>query len=77
MPFALSATFGRPLFGSSLDNTLRLLGRPQSGAVGEWVLVEMRVDAVVDGVGHVTSNLWNDRLELLAIGTQTCVVTES
>lgn len=72
VPFALSATFGRPLFGSSLDNTLRFVADEPS----EWILIEMQVDAVRHGIGHVTSTVWSEGGALLALGTQTCVVSE-
>lgn len=71
VPMALSDTIGRELFGSSLDNTMRFITR----STDEWVLAEMQVETVADGVGHVGTRLWTPAGVLLATGSQTCAVT--
>jgi acyl-CoA thioesterase-2 len=72
VPMALSEIIGRPTFGSSLDNTMRFVAR----STDEWVLAEMQVESVLDGVGHVSTRLWTPGGTLLALGSQTCAVTE-
>lgn len=71
VPLALSDTIGRPMFGSSLDNTMRFTSR----STDEWVLAEMQVETIVDGVGHVGTRLWSPDGTLLATGAQTCAVS--
>lgn len=71
VPMALSDTIGRPMFGSSLDNTMRFVTR----STDEWVLAEMQVETVSDGVGHVGTRLWSPSGALLATGSQTCAVS--
>lgn len=72
VPLVLTSTFGRPMFGSSLDNTVRYLGRAEV----DWILAELEVDWVRDGVGHVTTSLWTEAGQCLALCSQTCVVSE-
>ena len=71
-PPALSAAVGRRVFGASLDNTVRFIDRAQS----EWILAEMTVDSIRDGIGHGTTYVWTQCGRLLAIATQTCAVSE-
>ncbi|MGF1598462.1 MAG: acyl-CoA thioesterase [Acidimicrobiales bacterium] len=70
VPLALSTALGHRVFGASLDNTCRFVDR----AGGEWLLVEMAVDGVVDGIAHCTAHAWADDGRLLAVATQTCTV---
>ncbi len=72
VPLVLTSTFGRPMFGSSLDNTIRYLGR----ADVDWILADLAVDWVRDGVGHVSTSLWTETGQCLAVCSQTCVVSE-
>lgn len=72
VPFGLTAALGRPVFGASLDNTLRLVEREAA----DWVLVETAVDAIVSGIGQVSARVWSPGGALLALATQTCVVSE-
>jgi len=72
VPMALSAALGRPVFGSSLDNTMRVVER----AATPWVLAELTLDSLTDGIAHVTGRAWTDGGVLLAVGSQTCVVAD-
>lgn len=72
VPMALSASLGRPVFGASLDNTLRVVER----AATPWVLAELTLDSLADGVAHVAGRAWTDTGVLLAVGSQTCVVAD-
>ncbi|MDH4076699.1 MAG: thioesterase family protein, partial [Acidimicrobiia bacterium] len=72
VPMALSASLGRPVFGASLDNTVRVVER---GAT-PWVLAELTLDSLSDGIAHVTGRAWSDAGVLLAVGSQTCVVAD-
>lgn len=56
--------------GTSLDNTIRF-GRPVES---DWVLVDMRAHAMVDGYGHGTVHLWSEAGVLVATAAQTCIM---
>ena len=56
--------------GNSLDNTLRV-ARP---APTEWVLLDIRVDAVHHGFGHGTVHMWAEDGTLLAVASQSCIL---
>lgn len=71
VPMALTAVLGRPVFGSSLDNTVRVVDR----APTDWVLAEFTIDSVAQGIAHVGGRVWTRDGVLLATGSQTCVVT--
>lgn len=72
VPFSLTAALDRPVFGASLDNTVRFVDR----ACAEWVLVDTAVEALVAGIGQVSARVWSPEGHLLALATQTCVVSE-
>jgi acyl-CoA thioesterase len=55
---------------NSLDNTLRIVHVRAT----EWVLLDIHVDAVHDGVGHGTVHLWSEERELLAIASQSAKI---
>jgi len=40
----------------------------------EWVLCDIRIDAVVDGYGHGNANLWSQNGSLLATASQSMSV---
>jgi acyl-CoA thioesterase len=58
--------------GTSLDNTVRF-GLPARPGV-EWVLLDMRGLALVDGYGHGNTHLWGPDGTLLATASQTCIM---
>lgn len=70
-PPSIGSAVGRRVYGASLDNTIRFVDR----ATCDWLLVEMRVDSLVDGIGHGTCHVWAEDGKLLAIATQTCAVS--
>jgi acyl-CoA thioesterase len=55
--------------GTSLDNTIRIGGRPANAS--PWVLLEIFPDLAADGFGHGTARLWSAAGELLGVATQT------
>jgi len=63
---AVSARAG----GSSLDHTFRLVQMKPT----DWVLCEFRIDAIHDGVGHGTANLFANDGTLLAAGSQSYLI---
>ena len=58
--------------GTSLDNTVRFGSPARLGA--EWVLLDMRGLALVDGYGHGITHLWDPDGTLLATASQTCIL---
>lgn len=72
LPMGLRAALGRDLFGTSLDNTIRYVARSDA----EWVLADLQVDVLDDGVAHGTVHLWTPQGELLAVASQTCGMRE-
>lgn len=72
VPMALSAALDRPVFGASLDNTVRVVER----APTDWVLAELSLDALSNGIAHVSGRAWTADGVLLAVGSQTCIVTD-
>jgi len=72
VPFGISQAGGRRARSNSLDNTLRMV-RPHPT---EWVLADIRVQAVADGFGHGVVHLWSEDGTLLATASQSAVVRE-
>jgi acyl-CoA thioesterase len=70
LPTAVRASLGEAIWGSSLDNTVRVLRSETS----EWVLVDMRVDVVAHGFSVGTVYLWSSSGELLGLASQTTTV---
>jgi acyl-CoA thioesterase II len=70
--YAISELLGQPIFGTSIDNTLRMVcGHPT-----RWVLVDIQVQAVVGGFGHGHEQLWAEDGTLLATASQSAIVRE-
>jgi acyl-CoA thioesterase len=72
VPFGVGQALGRPISGNSIDNTLRMV-RP--GAT-EWVLADVRVQAVAGGFGHGVVHLWAQDGTLLATASQSVIVRD-
>lgn len=72
VPFGISQALGRRTRSNSLDNTLRMV-RPSPT---EWVLADIRVQAVSDGFGHGVVHLWAEDGTLLATASQSTTVRE-
>jgi acyl-CoA thioesterase II len=73
VPLAIRAALGRETaFGASLDNTVRYVARADT----EWVLADFAMSAIEDGIGHGSVRLWSPEGELLAVGSQTCMLRD-
>jgi acyl-CoA thioesterase II len=70
VPSGVGQALGRLLYVSSLDNTLRVVDvRPT-----EWVLCDIRMQAVHNGYAHGAMLLWSQEGSLLASASQSMVV---
>jgi acyl-CoA thioesterase len=72
VPFGILQACGVPLGSNSLDNTIRMVRDHPT----EWVLADIRVQAVADGFGHGVVHLWAEDGTLLATASQSAVVRE-
>ena len=75
VPFGIGQALGRRASSNSLDNTLRLV-RPSDVHPTEWVLADVRIQAVADGFGHGVVHLWAEDGTLLATASQSAIVRE-
>lgn len=73
VPFGIGQALGRRVSSNSLDNTLRMV-RPAEPHPTEWVLADVRVQAVADGFGHGVVHLWAEDGSLLATASQSAIV---
>ena len=62
----VSQALGRRAMSKSLDNTLRVVHLEPS----EWVLCDIRIQAVADGYGQGVAFLWSEEGALLATASQ-------
>ncbi len=65
MPFALGQALGLPAGGNSLDNTIRII----QPVASDWVLLDLRVQAVRNGFGHGLVHQWAQDGTLMATAT--------
>jgi acyl-CoA thioesterase len=72
VPFGISQAGGRRARSNSIDNTLRMVRVHPT----EWVLADIRVQAVADGFGHGVVHLWSEDGTLLATASQSTIVRE-
>jgi acyl-CoA thioesterase len=73
LPIAIRAAMARDsVFGASLDNTVRYVARADT----EWVLADFAMVAIDGGIGHGNVRLWAPDGELLAVGSQTCMLRD-
>ena len=70
VPFGISQAGGQRSRSNSLDNTLRMVRVHPT----EWVLADIRVQAVADGFGHGVVHLWAEDGTLLATASQSTTV---
>ena len=70
VPSGFPSATGRPITGSSLDNTIRLGDLVET----EWVLADIHVHAVVNGYGHGIAHLFAEDGTLLATASQSAFV---
>ena len=72
VPFGISQALGRRSRGNSIDNTLRMVRVHPT----EWVLADIRVQALAAGFGHGVVHLWAEDGTLLATASQSATVRE-
>lgn len=72
-PLAVCARLGRPLGGTSLDNTLRIVDPTPT----EWVLLELDADGLHRSVGHSTVKIWSQDGRLLGLAQQSAILRTS
>jgi acyl-CoA thioesterase-2 len=70
VPFGISQALGRVGGGNSLDNTLRVYRLVPT----EWVLLDIRIEAVARGFGHGVVHQWAEDGTLLATASQSTIV---
>jgi acyl-CoA thioesterase II len=70
VPFGIGQALGRYGGGNSLDNTLRVYRLVPA----EWVLLDIRVQAVAHGFGHGVVHIWAQDGTLLATASQSTIV---
>lgn len=70
VPLGIGVTLETDVTSNSLDNTIRICEIVDT----EWVLLDIRVDAVRGGFGHGTVHLWAEDGTLLAVASQSAVV---
>ena len=70
VPSGIGQALGRRAGGNSLDNTLRVAHRVPT----DWVLADIRVQAVADGFGHGLVHLWAEDGTLLGTASQSTIV---
>lgn len=62
----VSQPLGRRVMSRSLDNTLRMVRVVPT----EWILCDIRIQALVGGYGHGVAHLWSQDGELLGTASQ-------
>jgi len=70
VPFGIGQALGEQAGGNSLDNTLRVARLVPT----EWVLLDIRIDAITNGFGHGVVHLWAQDGTLLASASQSTIV---
>ncbi|MBA3654040.1 MAG: thioesterase family protein [Actinobacteria bacterium] len=70
VPSGISQALGLRAGGRSLDNTLRVARLVQT----EWVLLDVRIHAVANGMGHGLVHQWAEDGTLLATASQSAIV---
>lgn len=73
-PLGICVALGRPLGGTSLDNTLRI-AQPEFET--EWALLEIIPESFQHSIGHGSVRIWSESGELLAIAQQSCIIRTS
>jgi acyl-CoA thioesterase len=70
VPFGIGQALGEHAGGNSLDNTLRIARLVPT----EWVLIDIRIEAVGNGFGHGHVYLWSEDGTLMATASQSTIV---
>ncbi len=72
VPFGIGQALGMRAGGNSLDNTLRVAQLTEC----DWILADIRVDAVQHGFGHGLVHLWSEDGVLLGTASQSTMVRQ-
>lgn len=70
VPSGISQALGMRAGGRSLDNTIRIAQLVST----EWVLLDVRIHAVANGMGHGLVHQWAEDGALLATASQSAIV---
>ncbi len=70
VPFGIGQALGEAAGGNSLDNTLRISHLVPT----EWVLIDIRIEAIANGFGHGHVYLWSEDGTLMATASQSTIV---
>jgi acyl-CoA thioesterase II len=70
VPSGVAQALGRPSIGNSLDNTIRVVQLVPS----EWILCDISIQAIANGFGHGSANLWAEDGTLLGVASQSVIV---
>lgn len=70
VPAGIVMALGRQGGGSSLDNTLRIIQLVPT----TWVLCEFDAHGIANGMGHGDIHLYAESGDLLAVGSQSCLL---
>ncbi len=70
VPSGVAQALGRPAWGNSLDNTIRVLRQVPS----EWVLCDIHILGIANGFGHGRAHLWSEDGTLLGTASQSVIV---
>jgi acyl-CoA thioesterase-2 len=70
VPLGLGVTLDHDVASNSLDNTVRVANIVPT----EWVLLDIRVDAVSNGFGHGQVHLWAEDGTLMATASQSALI---
>jgi len=70
VPFGIGQALGRLTASNSLDNTLRMVATDHPT---EWILADIRIQAVTNGFGHGVVHLWAEDGTLLATASQSAI----
>ena len=70
VPFGIRQALGRAGGGNSLDNTLRVYQLVPT----EWVMLDIRIHGIANGIGHGVVHLWSEDGTLLATASQSAIV---
>jgi acyl-CoA thioesterase len=71
LPYAVRRVRGPQWYGVSVDAALRLATAPATRDAGDWVLLELRFDALGERFAHGSARLRGADGALLALGSQT------
>lgn len=70
VPSGVGNALGRNAGGNSLDNTIRI----RRIVPTEWVLCEIKIDGMHNGIGHGAIHLFAEDGELMATGSQSLII---